>query len=129
MAQAEVALQLESGRRLLAFPLPDGAFSFAAVPDGVHTLTADVRGLIYPIVRLDVGDTHRGKVAAVAADATGVRKGWPAPAGAWNCGPAPPASACKPLSHRGPPCCHPASPPSADSGAALPPAAAPLLAH
>ncbi|KAL4437231.1 hypothetical protein ABPG75_004370 [Micractinium tetrahymenae] len=72
LAQAEVALQLESGRRLLAFPLPDGAFSFAEVPVGVHTLTADVHGLIYPTVRLDVGTARKGKVAAVAADATGM---------------------------------------------------------
>ncbi|KAL4439417.1 hypothetical protein ABPG77_008746 [Micractinium sp. CCAP 211/92] len=64
-------MQLESGPRLLAFPLPDGAFSFAEVPAGVHTLTVDVLGLIYPTVRLDVAVTRKGKVAAVAADASG----------------------------------------------------------
>lgn len=69
-----MVLQLESGRQLLAFPLPDGAFSFAQVPVGVHTLTVDMRGLVYPTVRLDVGAARKGKVAAVAADATGVRR-------------------------------------------------------
>lgn len=70
-----MALQLEGGRRLLAFPLQDGSFSFAEVPLGVHTLTVDINGLVYPAVRLDVGTARKGKVAAVASDAPGVRSG------------------------------------------------------
>ena len=76
MSQVEVALQLESGGgRRLAFPLPDGPFTFAEVPEGVHTLTVNALHLVYPTVKLDVGAGRKGgaaRVTAVAVDAPGV---------------------------------------------------------
>ncbi len=68
----EVWLQLEGGRRLVAFPLPDGTFSFARVPLGVHTLGVEHRTLVFPAVKLDVGAARKGKVTAAAADVPGV---------------------------------------------------------
>ncbi|KAI7845319.1 hypothetical protein COHA_001161 [Chlorella ohadii] len=67
----EVWLQLEGGRRLVAFPLPDGTFSFARVPLGVHTLGVEHRTLVFPAVKLDVGAARKGKVTAAAADVPG----------------------------------------------------------
>lgn len=72
LAQAEVWLQLASGRRLVSFPLPDGAFSFADVPAGVHTLTIEHSSLVFPSVRLDVGEGRHGRIVANAADVPGV---------------------------------------------------------
>ena len=76
MAQVVVALQVEGGGgRRLAFPLPDGSFSFAEVPEGVHTLTVNALHLAYPTVKLDVGAGRKGgaaRVSAVAVDAPGV---------------------------------------------------------
>lgn len=69
---AEVVLQLSSGKRLLAFVLRDGGFSFSQVPRGVHTLSVQLSGLLYPTVKLDVGTVAEGKVAASAADVPGV---------------------------------------------------------
>lgn len=82
LAQAEVWLQLESGERRVAFPLPDGAFTFADVPLGVHTLSVEQQQLLYPTLRLDVGVGRKGKVSAVAIDVTGVSAlAWEAGAG------------------------------------------------
>ena len=72
LAGVEVWLQLEGGRRLVAFPLPDGSFSFSRVPLGVHTLGVEHRTLVFPAVKLDVGTSRTGKVAAAAADVPGV---------------------------------------------------------
>jgi hypothetical protein len=72
LTNAEVVLQLSCGKRLLAFVLPDGSFSFADVPLGLHTLSVQLPGLLYPTVKLDVGTTSKGKVAASAADVPGV---------------------------------------------------------
>lgn len=76
LAQAEVSLQLEGGRRLLAFPLQDGSFSFPEVPVGVHTLSIHFsmqqQSLLFPTVKLDVGASQQGKVEAMAADVPGV---------------------------------------------------------
>lgn len=72
LAGVEVVLQLEGGRRLVAFPLPDGSFSFSRVPLGVHTLGVEHRTLVFPAVKLDVGTSRTGKVAAAAADVPGV---------------------------------------------------------
>lgn len=72
LAQAEVWLQLDSGERRVAFPLPDGSFNFAGVPVGIHTLSIEQPRLLYPTVRLDVGAGRKGKVAATAIDVPGV---------------------------------------------------------
>lgn len=69
-------MQLEGGRRLLAFPLQDGSFSFPEVPVGVHTLSIHFsmqqQSLLFPTVKLDVGASQQGKVEAMAADVPGV---------------------------------------------------------
>lgn len=72
LADVEVWLQLEGSRRLLAFPLPDGSFSFSRVPLGVHTLGVEHRTLVFPTAKLDVGATRKGKVTAAVADIPGV---------------------------------------------------------
>lgn len=72
LAQAEVVLQLEGGRRLIAPVLHDGSFAFAEVPLGVHSLSVGVPGLLYPTLKLDVGISRKDKVAAEAADMPGV---------------------------------------------------------
>ncbi|KAI3424894.1 hypothetical protein D9Q98_008278 [Chlorella vulgaris] len=71
LSTAEVTLQLESGRQLLAFPLADGSFSFPEVPLGVHTLSVQVQGLLYPTIRVDVGAARKGKVSSTVADVPG----------------------------------------------------------
>ena len=74
LADTQVWLQLEGGRRLVAFPLPDGSFSFGRVPLGVHTLGVEHPALVYPTAKLDVGATRKGKVTATAVDVPGVSK-------------------------------------------------------
>jgi hypothetical protein len=71
LAGVEVWLQLEGGRRLVAFPLHDGSFTFSRVPLGVHTLGVEHRTLVFPAVKLDVGAARKGKVTAAAADVPG----------------------------------------------------------
>ncbi|PSC68596.1 sister chromatid cohesion DCC1 [Micractinium conductrix] len=71
LAAAEVVLALEGGGQRLAFPLADGSFSFAEVPLGVHTLTVELRELMFPGVRLDVGAARKGKVTAALFELPG----------------------------------------------------------
>ena len=76
LADIEIELRLEGGRQLLGFPAArDGSFSFPEVPVGVHTLTVNARGLVFPTLKLDVGAARKGRVEAVAADLAGVSAG------------------------------------------------------
>jgi hypothetical protein len=73
LADIEIELRREDGRQLLGFPVArDGSFSFPEVPVGVHTLTVNARGLVFPTLKLDVGAARKGRVEAVAADLAGV---------------------------------------------------------
>lgn len=67
-------LELAGGRRLVAFALRDGSFSFAAVPVGVHSLGVEHGQLLYPTLRLDVGAARKGRVAATVVDVVGVSR-------------------------------------------------------